>query len=101
MLALILETDSAHAFGAKEIQMIKIALIGIFNKEALEIITKTQMLYFSFSTITTLGYGDIVPNSGLAKMLANQEAITGQMYITIFIARLVGLQIVSEVSKKE
>jgi hypothetical protein len=76
-------------------------LIGIFNKEAFETITKTQMLYFSFSTITTLGYGDIVPNSGLAKMLANLEAITGQMYTTIFIARLVGLQIVSEVSKKE
>ena len=59
------------------------------------------MLYFSFSTITTLGYGNIVPNSGLAKMLANLESITGQMYTTIFIARLVGLQIVSEVSKKE
>ena len=99
-MALILETDSAHAFGTKEIQMIIIALIGIFNKEAFDIITKTQMLYFSFSTITTLGYGDIVPNSGLAKMLANLEAITGQMYTTIFIARLVGLQIVSEVSKK-
>ena len=76
-------------------------LIGIFDKEAFDIITKTQMLYFSFSTITTLGYGDIVPNSGLAKMLANLEAITGQMYTTIFIARLVGLQIVSEASKKE
>ena len=59
------------------------------------------MMYFSFSTITTLGYGDIVPNSGLAKMLANLEAITGHMYTTIFIARLVGLHIVSEVSKQE
>jgi len=53
-------------------------------------------LYFSFVTITTLGYGDIVPVSEAARMLASFEAFTGQVYITILVARLVGLHIAAE-----
>ena len=51
------------------------------------------MLYFSFVTITTLGYGDIVPVSGAAKMLASGEALFGQIYLAVFVARLVGLHV--------
>ncbi|MEM6502343.1 MAG: ion channel, partial [Cyanobacteria bacterium P01_C01_bin.89] len=47
-------------------------------------------MHFSFTTLTTLGYGDIVPKSPLALVLTNLEAIAGQMYSTIFIAILVG-----------
>ncbi|MEM9244377.1 MAG: ion channel, partial [Cyanobacteria bacterium P01_F01_bin.153] len=43
-------------------------------------------MHFSFTTLTTLGYGDIVPKSPLALVLTNLEAIAGQMYSTIFIA---------------
>ncbi len=50
-----------------------------------------QMLYYSFTTITTLGYGDITPVNKLAMTFANAEAIFGLMYPSIFIARLVGL----------
>ncbi len=50
----------------------------------------TQVAYFSFSTLTTLGYGDIVPISELAQVLTNTEAIIGQLYPSIFIALLVG-----------
>jgi hypothetical protein len=50
-----------------------------------------KLLYFSITTLTTLGYGDITPNSGLAMTLTNLEAIVGQMFPAIFIARLVGL----------
>jgi len=51
------------------------------------------MLYFSFVTITTLGYGDIVPVSGAAKILASGEALFGQIYLAVFIARLVALHV--------
>ncbi|MEM7409455.1 MAG: ion channel [Myxococcota bacterium] len=52
-----------------------------------------EILYFSFVTLTTLGYGDIVPRSDAMRALAAGEAIVGQLYITIFIARLVGLHL--------
>lgn len=51
------------------------------------------VLYYSFVTLTTLGYGDIVPTSPLARMLATLEAITGQLYLAVLVARLVGLNI--------
>jgi len=50
-------------------------------------------IYYSFVTLTTLGYGDIVPFSPPAKMLAVLEAIVGQIYLTVLVARLVGLHI--------
>jgi hypothetical protein len=53
-----------------------------------------QMRYFSFTTLTTVGYGDIVPHSGGARTLASLEAVTGQLYLTVLVARLVGLHIV-------
>lgn len=46
--------------------------------------------HFSFTTLTTLGYGDIVPLSEVAQVLTNLEAIIGQMYSSVFIAILVG-----------
>ncbi len=49
------------------------------------------MTYFSFVTLTTLGYGDIVPVSQAARSLAWVEALLGQLYLTILVARLVGL----------
>jgi hypothetical protein len=51
-------------------------------------------LYYSLVTMTTLGYGDIVPVSPPARMLAGIQAVTGQLYIAVLVARLVGLHIV-------
>jgi len=53
-----------------------------------------EMRYFSFVTLTTVGYGDIVPHAATARTLAILEAVTGQIYLTVLIARLVGLHIV-------
>lgn len=50
-------------------------------------------LYYSFVTLTTLGYGDIVPMGAAAKVLAILEAMLGQVYLVVIVARLVGLQI--------
>ena len=53
----------------------------------------TLMLYFSFTTLTTLGYGDIHPMRPVAQLAATSEAILGQLYVAIFVARLVGLHL--------
>ena len=50
-----------------------------------------DMVYFSFVTLATLGYGDIVPLSSSAKGLAILEAILGQIYLVVLVARLVSL----------
>ena len=49
-------------------------------------------LYFSFITMSTVGYGDITPVAKVARMLAATEAVTGSLYIAVLIARLVALQ---------
>ncbi len=50
-----------------------------------------QLFYFSFVTLATLGYGDIIPVSGPAKGMAIIEAIIGQMYLVVVVSRLVSL----------
>ena len=53
-----------------------------------------QLRYFSFMTLTTVGYGDVVPRSSAARTMAVLEAVMGQFYLAVLIARLVGLHIV-------
>lgn len=53
----------------------------------------STLLYFSFTTLTTLGYGDIVPVGPVARLLTSAEAVLGQLYVAIFIARLVSLEV--------
>src|SRR2546429_6892652 len=47
--------------------------------------------YFSFVTLSTVGYGDITPVSRIARWLAAMEAMTGLLYVAVLIARLVSL----------
>ncbi len=51
------------------------------------------MLYFSLTTLTTTGYGDIVPLDPFARSLANLESVLGQFYLAITVARLVTLEL--------
>ena len=53
-----------------------------------------QMRYFSYITLATVGYGDIVPRTSGARTMAILEAILGQFYLVALIGRLVGLHIV-------
>jgi len=55
----------------------------------------SSAMYFSFVTLTTLGYGDITPINSFARSLAYLEAATGQIYLTVLIASLVGMHIAS------
>lgn len=79
-------------------------LLLLFNPQAIRatsgaLLTKSQMFYFSFSTLVTIGYGDIVPAAGLARNIAVLGGISGQLYLAILIARLVGLHLHSTVTR--
>ena len=63
---------------------------GSFQLENPEL---SDFVYYSYITLSTLGYGDITPLSPPARALAYVEAITGQLYLAILVARLVGLHI--------
>ncbi len=54
-------------------------------------LTRADLTHFSFTTLTTVGYGDISPASRVARVLANLEGMVGVIYPAVFIARLVGL----------
>jgi voltage-gated potassium channel Kch len=57
------------------------------------LINLSSATYFSFVTLTTLGYGDITPINEFARSLAFLEAAMGQIYLTVLIASLVGIHI--------
>lgn len=51
------------------------------------------LIYFSFTTLTTVGFGDILPTSANARSLAVLEAVVGQIMLVVMMARLVGLHV--------
>lgn len=59
------------------------------------------MMYYSFVTLTTLGYGDIYPTSDATRILAMLEATLGQLYLVILVARLVGLYTAQQMEERK
>jgi hypothetical protein len=59
-----------------------------------------HFIYYSFQTITTLGFGDILPASDVARTFSWLEAVTGQIYLAVWISQLVGLRIAQAVNGK-
>jgi len=62
---------------------------------------KTRLIYFSFATLTTVGYGDITPVHPIARSLAMLEALIGQLFPIILIARLVSMELYYRPIQKE
>ena len=60
----------------------------------------TPLLYYSFVTITTLGYGDITPVTRLARSLSIIEAVIGQLYLVVSVAWLVGMHVSESMRKR-
>ena len=54
---------------------------------------RSTLSYYSFITLATVGYGDVTPITPLARTLAWMEAITGQFYLAILVAGLVGFKV--------
>ena len=63
--------------------------------------TLRDMVYFSFVTLTTLGYGDVTPVGAGARTLATLEALVGQLYLVVLIARLVSLEVAHSEREQE
>ena len=59
----------------------------------LAVFTAHQMFYYSFVTLTTLGFGDVIPVSLMAKSITMIESITGIFYLAILVSRLVAQQL--------
>jgi Ion channel len=55
----------------------------------------STMLYFSFTTLTATGFGEILPINPLARSMANLESVLGQLYLAILLARLVTMHMES------
>lgn len=60
-----------------------------------------RLLGFSFTTLTTLGYGNVSPATPRADSLATLEAIAGQVYLAVVIARLVAMQLAQDMNIRE
>ncbi len=74
---------------------------GSFSIPDIEgISTSRSFLYYSFVTITTLGYGDITPVTSLARSLCILEAVIGQLYLVVQVAWLVGVHVSQSMLKK-
>ncbi len=65
------------------------------------VVNLSDFVYFSYITLTTLGYGEIIPMTAGARSLAIIEAIVGVMYIAIIISRLVGLFIADSLKQEK
>ncbi len=58
-----------------------------------------EFIYYSLVTLTTVGYGDITPVTPVAQGFSNLEAIVGQIYLVVLVARLVGLHVAQGMEK--
>ena len=68
--------------------------IDVFDPGAIQLTAagrdrQSEILYFSLVTLSTIGYGDILPIGGEVRMLAALEGITGVLYVAITVALLV------------
>ena len=79
---------------------------GYSNSQAPRVVrfsdeNSTDAIYFSFKTLTTLGYGDIIPQLPAAKMLVAFESVVGQLFLAVLVARLVGMHIAHATIRRE
>lgn len=87
------------AFAYRTVEMIHPGSFSLAQGHSLEHPFSFQ--YYSFVTLTTLGYGDIFPVTTAAKACAILEAVIGQLYLVITIAWLVGVHISQSMQKKK
>ncbi|MGA7415320.1 MAG: ion channel [Bryobacteraceae bacterium] len=78
----------AHAF-----HITSVLNPGSFSTATHELTNVADWIYFSFITLTTVGYGDIVPVKPIARSLATSEAFTGQLYLAVLLAHLVSMRV--------
>ena len=90
----ILESVNAYLLLGLMFTML-VAILHLYNSESLNFIESKDVnfqhyIYYTFVTISTLGYGDITPQDDIGKSLSILISVSGQLYIAIIIAMLVG-----------
>jgi hypothetical protein len=100
--------DREHLYAAADAYVLAGLFLGVFywvmdrawpdalivaSERSEETLSLASCIYFSFVTLATLGYGDIVPRSEPARGLAVVEAVAGQLYLAVMIAHLVSLHV--------
>lgn len=95
--------DAEHLYAALSAYLLAGIYLGLFYWVLEQIrpssfaltgeLSRFGAIYFSFVTLATLGYGDIVPRSDLARSLAIVEGIGGQLFLAVLVARLVSLYV--------
>lgn len=99
------KVDAEHLFAALSAYLIAGIYFGVLywaleqfhhGTFATSNLSRTGAIYFSFVTLATLGYGDIVPATDVSRGLAIVEAIGGQLFLAVLVARLVSLYSKSE-----
>ena len=93
--------DREHVYAALSAYLLAGIFFGVFywvleqiwpgTFAAPENFSRMSAIYFSFVTLATLGYGDIVPRTDVARGLAIVEGVGGQLFLAVLIARLVSL----------
>ncbi len=93
-LAVILESVNGYLLvglsGGILLALVSVLQGGSFAMAAGGEARISEFIYFGFITLTTIGYGDITPVTGLARMVAISVGISGQLYLAIIMATLVG-----------
>ena len=92
--SVILESVNAYLLLGLMFTML-VAILHLYNSEALGFIYKQEVdfqdfIYYTFVTISTLGYGDITPKQSIGQSLSILISVSGQLYMAIIIAMLVG-----------
>jgi voltage-gated potassium channel Kch len=95
------EVDAEHLYAALSAYMLAGIFFGLFYWVLEQIspgsfvlsgeFSRMSALYFSFVTLATLGYGDIVPRTDLTRSVAMVEGVGGQLFLAVMVARLVSL----------
>jgi voltage-gated potassium channel Kch len=93
--------DAEHLYAALSSYLLAGIFFGLFYWAVAQIapetfnveteFTRMTALYFSFVTLATLGYGDIVPRTDVARGIAIVEGVGGQLFLAVLVARLVSL----------
>jgi voltage-gated potassium channel Kch len=95
------QVDSEHLYAALSAYLLVGVFFGLFywvieqtapgTFNVSDGLSRTSAIYFSFVTLATLGYGDIVPRTEVARGLAVLEGVGGQLFLAVLVARLISL----------